>query len=108
MTEHSTLPDWDNPRCIGRNKEPPPRHAGALCRCRRRRWPATARPHPTIKLLNGAWQFRYAANPAAAPDAWAAADLADAAVGHHRRAGQLADAGLRPAHLLQCPVPDSR
>ena len=60
------LNDWENPRIVGRNKEPghvplvPYVDEPAALKGDR-----TASPH--LKLLNGEWKFKYAPNPASAP-----------------------------------------
>jgi beta-galactosidase/beta-glucuronidase len=73
----STLPDWENPAILSRHREPPR---------------ATLTPYPTepaalaggdmrsplVRLLNGHWQFRYVASPAAVPPDFAATSTDEA------------------------------
>jgi beta-galactosidase len=61
-----TVPDWENPEMIGRNKEPPhctlipyPDTATAL--------KATCEASPFYKSLNGSWKFNWVRKPADRP-----------------------------------------
>ncbi|MCX7682708.1 MAG: DUF4981 domain-containing protein [Anaerolineae bacterium] len=70
------LNDWENPRVVGRNKEPahvtsvPYADAfSALC--------GERSASPFFKLLNGNWRFHWAPNPGAAPEDFYRADFDD-------------------------------
>ncbi len=70
------LQDWENPAVVGRNKEPA--HIPLVPYADRRtalRGERSASPY--FLLLNGAWRFRYAPNPASAPEGFAAPDYED-------------------------------
>ncbi|HOG46967.1 MAG TPA: glycoside hydrolase family 2 TIM barrel-domain containing protein [Anaerolineae bacterium] len=74
MPRAETLPDWDNPAILGRNKEPG--HATLVPYSDARVALVGERTaSPWFRLLNGTWKFRYAPNPATAP-----ADLAEPAL----------------------------
>lgn len=78
MPEATSLPDWDNPELVGRNKEQPhatlfPFADAASARTGERD------TSPFVKLLNGAWAFHLAPSPAAAPQGFEAPAFADAA-----------------------------
>jgi len=59
--------DWENPQMVGQNKEPA--HATLLpFQDAASALTGDRAACANFKLLNGAWQFRYAPNPAAAPE----------------------------------------
>ena len=74
MPYDAPLPEWDDPAVFGRNKEPG--HA-TLVPYADAQSALEGGPSPYIRLLNGTWKFRYAANPAAAPAELPRPDLDD-------------------------------
>jgi beta-galactosidase len=54
------LPDWENPRVIGINKEPP--HA-AFFACPDMNAAISGSENPSVISLNGAWKFNWSKNP---------------------------------------------
>jgi len=76
MTGNVQSNDWENPQVVGRNKEPThvplvpyPAAEAALAGDRSR--------SPYFKLLNGDWEFKWAPNPASAPEGFYGEDFAD-------------------------------
>ena len=76
MPGESTLPDWDNPELVSRNREPA--HATLIPFADAQSALAGERTaSPYFRLLNGTWKFRYAPSPAAAPPDLRRPDLDD-------------------------------
>ncbi len=71
-----TRPDWDNPRVIHRNREPP--HV-PLMPCESVEAALSGRSSPYVHTLNGRWRFRLLPNPATVPEGFAAPDFDDSA-----------------------------
>src|SRR5512136_2216489 len=70
------LQDWENPRVVGRNKERG--HATLIPFADERTALAGDRTaSPYFRLLNGAWKFNYAPNPASALAGFHAPDFDD-------------------------------
>ena len=72
-----TLPDWENPQIVGRNKEP---DSATLMPYATRAQALAGRrlESPYCKVLNGTWRFSYARNLGEAVTGFAAVDCDDA------------------------------
>jgi len=80
MTENSRsrANDWENPQIVGWNKEPG--HVPLMPYTDERTALAGDRSaSPYFRLLNGDWKFKWAPNPASAPQGFHEADFDDAA-----------------------------
>lgn len=76
MSSPTSLPDWDKPELVGRNKEQP--HATLFPFASAAQALAGERDDsPYVKLLNGRWAFHLAPSPAAAPQGFESPAFAD-------------------------------
>jgi len=72
----SKVKDWENPQIVGRNKEPA--HIPLVPYADERTALADDRSaSPYVQLLNGEWKFKYAPNPASAPENFHEKDFDD-------------------------------
>jgi len=67
MDDRDGVNDWENPRCVGRNKEPGHVPLAAYTD-ERAALAGDGYASPNLKSLSGDWKFNWAPNPASAPE----------------------------------------